>query len=52
MSKYEDCFVYQYLAHTCHGASIESEKFINVCLECPCFRNWLNDRRKKEMHHE
>ena len=54
--EYENCFVYQCLTYTCHGASINGEKFIEVCCECPCFRNWLHDRenvrRKKEMHYE
>ena len=50
--EYEKCFVYQCLTSVCHGASLDGEKYRKVCLDCPCFRNWLHDRRKKEMHHE
>ena len=48
-NSYEKCFVYKCLATVCHGASLESQKFIDVCLECPAFRKWiLNKRKRKE----
>ena len=46
--EYEKCFVYQCLTSICHGASMNSEKFIKVCCDCPCFKEWLqklNDTR-------
>lgn len=48
MAEYEKCFVYQGLTYICHGASIESEKFIKVCLDCPCFRAWLKMRENMQ----
>ena len=48
MSDYEKCFVYQCLTYVCHGASIESDKFIKVCLDCPCFITWLEREKKNE----
>ena len=48
MKNYEKCFVYQCLAHTCHGAGLNSEKFIKICLDCPCFRNWIEMREKNK----
>lgn len=48
MKNYEKCFVYQYLAHTCHGASLNSKKFIETCLDCPCFRSWIEMREKNK----
>ena len=43
---YEQCFVYQCLTHICHGADISSHKFINSCLDCPCFRAWIESIAK------
>ena len=43
--EYEKCFAYQCLTHVCHGASIESKKFINVCCDCPAFHKWLKNRK-------
>lgn len=45
MKEYEKCFVYQCLASVCHGANLESPKFIQVCLDCPCFRAWLEKKK-------
>jgi len=42
--EYEKCFVYQCLTTVCHGADIYSRKFLTVCLDCPCFKNWLKTR--------
>lgn len=46
---YEECFVYQQLTHICHGASLNSPKFVEACLDCPCFRAWIKQRQKSNL---
>ncbi len=47
--EYEKCFVYQCLSAVCHGASLESEKFIKTCLNCPAFKMWLEERERRKV---
>lgn len=52
MKEYEKCFVYQCLSYRCHGAELSSEKFAIVCLNCPSFRNWIEDVKKYRNENE
>ena len=52
MRDYQKCFVYQYLTYICHGASVESDKFIKVCLDCPGFIAWLEKVMQREKKNE
>ena len=44
---YENCIVYQCLVTICNGAEFNSKKFIEACLNCPCFRKWREQRKEK-----
>ena len=45
--EYEKCFVYQCLSTICRCASLESEKFIKTCCDCPAFKNWIKERERR-----